>query len=635
MADNIFCTNCGSKIEPDTAFCTSCGAPVNAGSQVGQTEVLNPVVNEVPNVGQTEVLNPVVNEIQNAPVNGIQVPNGAPAFAPVAPVSPTAYPTAPVQKPKKKLSKGKIIAIVVAAIVAVAAVVAGVIAIKIFSNPFYNIGKGYKKLVTSGKTYKISIEAGEYDGKKMDEGIKGSADVKFDLKNRYIAVDNVKAKEMYSTTYDWENDRYLDEPIVKEYDMMEGVTVKGYIDANNKEAGFVFKESDEDYNSAIYFYNGIATMEEDGEVYNNVLVLNEENFNDVIDILGDSLAMIAGEKVDEKAYIEKVMAFAEKNLPEEAKGYMPSDIYDIVPEKDIDNIFKKLEKKFADTKWLKDNFGYEKSKADGETIYSFEISYKSLEALQELLEEDIEVIVNDAYEYAKSSDDFKDLIDDEFNVEDIMDEMMEEVDYLIDTMKEEKIKANISFGVKKGVLSSIKFSYEDIKATITFEETDDISVSKSDVNKYYDAAKKELAGEPDLLNYQAVIDNADNKTCANNIKTIKNNAANYYAIYDCTAIAGLDELEDMFDGGYLPWCPVDGEDYLIQINPDGSAVVECPNCGKGNHNPSGSSKVTNPLPDYAPSYDYFDDDNGDSAVYPYYGDDDAPIVSDDYYDYFY
>ncbi len=81
--------------------------------------------------------------------------------------------------------------------------------------------------------------------------------------------------------------------------------------------------------------------------------------------------------------------------------------------------------------------------------------------------------------------------------------------------------------------------------------------------------------------YGAITDNANNKTCSNNIKSIKTNAANYKATYNKPASANGAELADMFDDGDFPLCPLAEGDtnsgYEISIDQDtGAATVECP-----------------------------------------------------------
>lgn len=77
--------------------------------------------------------------------------------------------------------------------------------------------------------------------------------------------------------------------------------------------------------------------------------------------------------------------------------------------------------------------------------------------------------------------------------------------------------------------------------------------------------------------YGAITDNANNKTCASNIKTIKTNAANYFASHDQKAISEGDDLKAMFDDGKLPKCPVGDTDYVVAINQKtGAAKVFCP-----------------------------------------------------------
>lgn len=75
--------------------------------------------------------------------------------------------------------------------------------------------------------------------------------------------------------------------------------------------------------------------------------------------------------------------------------------------------------------------------------------------------------------------------------------------------------------------------------------------------------------------YGAITDNANNKTCANNVKAIKNNAANYRATYNQNAT--VEGIKSMFDDNNLPKCPLGTTDYTVTINANGSATVACPN----------------------------------------------------------
>lgn len=79
--------------------------------------------------------------------------------------------------------------------------------------------------------------------------------------------------------------------------------------------------------------------------------------------------------------------------------------------------------------------------------------------------------------------------------------------------------------------------------------------------------------------YGAITKNANNKTCATNIETIKNTCANYYASYDQTAVGSLDDIKSMMDDGKMPVCPLgdDTKPYVVGIQSNGGAQVYCPN----------------------------------------------------------
>lgn len=78
--------------------------------------------------------------------------------------------------------------------------------------------------------------------------------------------------------------------------------------------------------------------------------------------------------------------------------------------------------------------------------------------------------------------------------------------------------------------------------------------------------------------YGAITKNANNKTCATNISTIKNTCANYYSSYDQTRVSAKADIIAMMDDGKMPVCPVDKTAaYVIGIQQNGGATVYCPN----------------------------------------------------------
>ena len=101
--------------------------------------------------------------------------------------------------------------------------------------------------------------------------------------------------------------------------------------------------------------------------------------------------------------------------------------------------------------------------------------------------------------------------------------------------------------------------------------------------------------------YGAITENANNKTCATNIETIKSTAANYYAAYDQVALKDYADLAAFMDDGKIPVCPLavdtltDGsDDYKVFIQTNGSAKVVCPQLNTDktdtvdDHNPEGT-----------------------------------------------
>ena len=86
--------------------------------------------------------------------------------------------------------------------------------------------------------------------------------------------------------------------------------------------------------------------------------------------------------------------------------------------------------------------------------------------------------------------------------------------------------------------------------------------------------------------YGAITTNANNKTCATNIKTIKTAAANYYASYDQTAIGTDDDLLGLMeDKTKLPECPVGGAYDIYVSQSTGAATVICNGTDDG-HTPT-------------------------------------------------
>ncbi len=91
--------------------------------------------------------------------------------------------------------------------------------------------------------------------------------------------------------------------------------------------------------------------------------------------------------------------------------------------------------------------------------------------------------------------------------------------------------------------------------------------------------------------YGAVTKNANNKTCSNNIKSIKSNAATYASTYN-EHVQAKDDLQSMYDDGKMPVCPINKANaYKVSIGDKGEAKVQCPNVGTDSHAPEGSDTV--------------------------------------------
>lgn len=78
--------------------------------------------------------------------------------------------------------------------------------------------------------------------------------------------------------------------------------------------------------------------------------------------------------------------------------------------------------------------------------------------------------------------------------------------------------------------------------------------------------------------YGAIQDNAKNKTCKNNITSIRSNSTNYYASNDVAP--SVNDLASTFDDKQLPKCPWTNQAYTVTIAADGAATVTCPSTGK-------------------------------------------------------
>ena len=89
--------------------------------------------------------------------------------------------------------------------------------------------------------------------------------------------------------------------------------------------------------------------------------------------------------------------------------------------------------------------------------------------------------------------------------------------------------------------------------------------------------------------YGAITENANNKTCSTNIKTIKSNAASYMSTYNSKVTKKAD-IASMFDDNKLPECPLSdngaADDYTIAITDKGAAEVQCNNYKAGDHEPA-------------------------------------------------
>lgn len=78
--------------------------------------------------------------------------------------------------------------------------------------------------------------------------------------------------------------------------------------------------------------------------------------------------------------------------------------------------------------------------------------------------------------------------------------------------------------------------------------------------------------------YGAITENAEKKTCANNIKVITNTCSNYYVSTDPqAALKDAATLKGMMEEEEIPACPLGGTYGIYTSEKDGRAIVVCPN----------------------------------------------------------
>lgn len=555
-----YCIKCGAKLLPNATFCMNCGTPVYKVPQEPNVE-LKPEIKPEPKMEvqpepklevkaesrpaytPTPMNYPAKNPYSNGNPAGVVAPKPAPMSAPNGPV------IEPIKKVKNKKKKKKIIILSVLLTILVVIIGLGAyVAIRLLATPIPTLGRAYKKLLVSGKTYAATITV-TTDGDKD----KAEADVKFDLKNRYIAIDDV-----YSD----------DEPEAE---------ARGYIDTKNKE--MCFYESDN--SQKMYVCNNYLTyVYKDGEVKHE-LILNDDNFDKVMDIIATSMALVSGEDVKTEEIVGKILDI----YPQPDNKY-PLNEVDLsgFKSKSLDRIKWNAIKYFTDTKWLEENFGYEKERKNGETVYSFEISTKSIKAIKEIFEDDLVELEIDFYNY--SMDQMGKEIPEEYDEKKFKEAVAFEFKMLESVMKENDTELELSFGVKKGVISSIEISTEDFELKVSLEETDDISMSKSDFDKYYNEAKKATAGQHDSI--EAELDSK----CSSNTYQISNAIEEYYYM-NHKLPSNTDDILKALQGNELPVCPWNSAAYVVTLNPNTSSYeVKCNDPECQNDNPvTGSFKT--------------------------------------------
>lgn len=365
----MFCSNCGKQNEDNALFCANCGKSLAAPNSAPETQVLSENVPEPPYAEATAA-------------------QAAYTPAPETAYMPQTFPINETTPPSpKKMKKGLKLALICIPLVIILAVVVGIgsFAFSKLNSPLVKIGKGFSKLVTSGKSYNYNIS--------FDDGyeeVNVSADVKIDLKGKSIDVANGQASSDG-----------------------EDITFEGFLHTNDKEFGFLGKFEDE----KIIMYNGYQMEYEDGELdYADYLFEDMIEALDIEDSEADeiffSMISIAFDVINGDMTGEK----AEQEIIKIIEKYSDSDIdFDKInlniDEKIAKQVEKDLVKCLTDKKWLKENLGLTVSKKGKTTVYTFDLPIeKAVNALFDI----VEPLLEDSYN--KVVDSFKDAVGDDFDI---------------------------------------------------------------------------------------------------------------------------------------------------------------------------------------------------------------------------
>ncbi len=260
-------------------------------------------------------------------------------------------PAMPQGKPKNNKKTAKIIIAVVLAVVIAVGGIFAIKAIPALNNPFLKIYSGFMEIFTSDDTYNIDVALNAQGAEVFS--VEGLLNV--NCSDRTASIDG-SAK-------------------------IEGVEIDAIGHVNEKEELVIFEMGTRE--EIIYtFVNGLYGRGdfyagEEADVQSTVLDVARAVF-DLLPLLSDPTKMDS-EKIYEALPEELKEEIDEMENREEAMAFMEELSNVIAPD---------LIKKFSDTKWLKEEMGYEKSSNDGK-VYSFDFSCDTpVNAVAEVIEAD-------------------------------------------------------------------------------------------------------------------------------------------------------------------------------------------------------------------------------------------------------
>lgn len=592
------CPYCGKSLPDNSRFCSGCGKEItaeqkpspqaviygndgSAGATTVLSEIENPYIgNRNSQYSQQDFYDPAPAKYNQAIEPSYQQDyykpaeqqyNGAPANQydtnSVSYISPQEYQrntAAKEAKPKKKKSIGKKLAVILPITLVLALLIGiGSFVLVRYNSPLLKVSRALAKVVTSGDAYSISASATN-DGST----VKVSGDVKFDLKN--------KAVELTNGEYKTPNDKYYD--------------AEGFIYCNEYKAAFRTSEKYNGVEHTHIFYNGLFMDLEDGELDYADGELDGIAFKRECEIGSIAFDLANGDKTKEEATNE-IADLMKKWAYEDGVDFDfdESDYKLDIDEKIIKKTQRDLLWKLSDTKFLEENFGYSKSKKSGITTYSFDIDpMKAIPALYEILEP----LLKEVYDAADKSELYGNYIDymlDGYDVDDIYDEMMDELDDFLD---ESKFSLKLEFEMKGSNIKSIslnaKADGDTVRATVNFEKSDKFEApNEKHFTQYCDegAAMAEAAKK--------------DSQCRHNLWDIKDFVDDYK--YSSGELPTAEQIKAHFSKTGVPVCPWSGSPYEVYTDAYGSVHVRCTDEKCDNYEPPYEA----PQPDYNyPDYNY-------------------------------